>query len=76
MHFQKQNINGNIFGGYIMRESYELAWITVKNFITDDIQLDKIYDIDFINSVEIGDLMKFEAIIVLIEVILTNRVIK
>jgi hypothetical protein len=27
MHPQERNIHGKIFGGYLMKEAFELAWI-------------------------------------------------
>ena len=30
-----------------MRESYELAWLTVKNHVKNEIILEKIFDIDY-----------------------------
>ena len=52
-----------------MRESYELAWMAVETFLKSGHRLEKIYDVDFKKSGQIGDLMKFEAIICLVEVI-------
>jgi acyl-coenzyme A thioesterase 9 len=26
-HMQDKNLSGNIFGGFLMREAYELGWI-------------------------------------------------
>jgi acyl-CoA hydrolase len=49
-----------------MRESYELAWLTVKNHVKKEIMLEKIFDIDFTNPVSVGDFIKFEAKICLI----------
>lgn len=30
MHSQERNRHGNIFGGYLMRTAYELAWGTAS----------------------------------------------
>ena len=56
-----------------MRESYELAWLTVKNHVKNEIILEKIFDIDFTNPVSVGDFIKFEAKICLIQVLLNNN---
>lgn len=36
MHLQNRNIHGKIFGGYIMRAAFELAWVTAVCFLGED----------------------------------------
>jgi hypothetical protein len=49
MHPQERNIHGKIFGGYLMKEAFELAWIGMllvifMNFIISSLY---IFDHDF-----------------------------
>ena len=32
MHDQERNKHGNIFGGYLMRQGFEIAWCTAYLF--------------------------------------------
>lgn len=36
MHLQNRNLYGKIFGGYIMRAAFELAWVTAVCFLGED----------------------------------------
>jgi acyl-coenzyme A thioesterase 9 len=51
MHMQERNVHGKIFGGYLMKVAYELAWSTAVTFFgvpavtfaaVDDIQFVKV----------------------------------
>jgi acyl-coenzyme A thioesterase 9 len=51
MHLQERNVHGKIFGGYLMKVAYELAWATASAFFgvhsmvfaaVDDIQFVKV----------------------------------
>lgn len=62
MHSQDRNIHGNIFGGFLMREAYELGWLTAHLFANrDTVQIKHIHDFQFIQPVKIGDLISFTA---------------
>jgi len=62
---QEKNINGNIFGGYLMRKGFELAFSTcflkfnrsIPKFVAMD-------DISFINPVDIGNILTLESTVV------------
>ncbi|KAF2078508.1 hypothetical protein CYY_000133 [Polysphondylium violaceum] len=62
---QEKNINGNIFGGYLMRKGFELAFSTcflkfnksIPKFVAMD-------DISFLNSVDIGNILTLESTVV------------
>ncbi|KAF2071237.1 hypothetical protein CYY_007439 [Polysphondylium violaceum] len=62
---QEKNINGNIFGGYLMRKGFEIAFSTcflrfnksIPKFVAMD-------DISFLNPVDIGNILTLESTIV------------
>ena len=65
MHSQDRNIHGKIFGGFLMKQAFELAWVTsviflgIKNpvFISVD-------DIQFVKPVNIGSILEFTSTVV------------
>lgn len=64
MHPQKRNIHGKIFGGYLIRESFELAWATALLYAKVQPILINIDEITFIAPVPIGSIVHFQAIAV------------
>lgn len=61
-HYQDRNIHSKIFGGIVMRECLELAWVccSLVPWISDP----KIYfvdDIYFLRPIDIGSLIKYTA---------------
>jgi len=61
MHQQERNVNGMIFGGYLMREAYELGWLTAFMHCETYAEVFHIADFQFLKTIEIGGCMKFEA---------------
>jgi len=62
---QEKNINGNIFGGYLMRKGFEIAFSTC--FLRFNKSLPKFVamdDISFLNPVDIGNILSLESTIV------------
>eukprot|EP00825_Cyclidium_porcatum_P026512 TRINITY_DN2852_c0_g1_i3.p1 TRINITY_DN2852_c0_g1~~TRINITY_DN2852_c0_g1_i3.p1 ORF type:complete len:224 (-),score=32.03 TRINITY_DN2852_c0_g1_i3:230-901(-) len=60
MHSQDKNIHGNIFGGYLMREAYELGWLAAHMFADREyVKIKHIHDFQFIQPVKIGDIIQF-----------------
>ncbi|KYQ88581.1 hypothetical protein DLAC_11315 [Tieghemostelium lacteum] len=62
---QERNMNGNIFGGYLMRKGFEIAFTTC--FTRFNKSLPKFYamdDITFLLPVNIGDILTLESTIV------------
>jgi acyl-coenzyme A thioesterase 9 len=53
MHSQNLNLHGKIFGGYIMREAFELGWLCAYYYVkgTTFPEIYQIDDIQFIASV-------------------------
>ena len=61
MHSQNMNVNGKIFGGYIMRKSFELAHLSATLFYgTNDIQFCHVDDIQFVKPVHVGSVIEFD----------------
>jgi acyl-coenzyme A thioesterase 9 len=60
MHPQNRNVHGKVFGGEIMRKSFEMAYITAASFIgRDNTRFVAVDDINFILPVNVGSIMIF-----------------
>jgi len=65
MHPARKNVHGKVFGGYIMREAFELGYLTACNFAKRDrIRFVMMDDIIFLQPVEIGQVLSFGARVV------------
>jgi acyl-coenzyme A thioesterase 9 len=61
-HPQMRNIHNKVFGGYLMRKAYEIAWTNANLIIGDpNIYLMELDDISFRHPVEIGSILEFQA---------------
>lgn len=64
MHPREQNIHGHIFGGYLMREAFEIAFLTACNFARQDaVQFLVMDEIEFLTPVRIGQILNCSAIV-------------
>lgn len=62
MHIQDRNLHGKIFGGYLMRESIELAWLVAYKYAKfDHPEFEAIDDFTFHEPVEIGCIVELDA---------------
>ena len=62
MHIQDRNLHGKIFGGYLMRESIELAWLVAYKYAKfDHPEFEAIDDFTFHEPVEIGSIVELDA---------------
>ena len=63
MHYQDRNIHGKIFGGYLMRKGFEIAFICGCLFTGNEskIAYHAVDDIQFVSAVSIGAFMEFQA---------------
>lgn len=62
MYNQDKNINGMIFGGHLMRESIEFAWLVAYMYSNGEHpEFEAIDDFHFIKPVEVGSIVDFEA---------------
>ena len=60
MHSQNMNVNGKIFGGYIMRKSFEASHLSATLFYgTSDVQFSSVDDIQFVRPVHVGSVVEF-----------------
>jgi acyl-coenzyme A thioesterase 9 len=61
MHPQFKNIHNKIFGGFLMKSAFELAFITATMYSTDPSKINFLYldEIHFIEPVSIGDVVTF-----------------
>ncbi|KRX10446.1 hypothetical protein PPERSA_08748 [Pseudocohnilembus persalinus] len=62
MHMQDRNLHGKIFGGFLMREAFEIGWLCAYQHTQG--KYPEIYHIDdfqFISAVTVGDVIEFEA---------------
>ena len=59
---QERNIHGKIFGGYLMCEAFELAWVSALCFFDGGTPSFKfVDDISFIHPVPCGAILEFNA---------------
>ena len=64
MHPQSRNVHNNIFGGYLMREAFELAWNITYLYCRQKpkfISMDHMY---FYKPVEIGSIISFTGTVI------------
>ena len=62
MHNQDRNIHGKIFGGYLMKESIEFAWLLAYSYTNGDFpEFEAIDDFNFLSFVDIGSILDFDA---------------
>ncbi len=65
MHVQDRNIHGKIFGGYLMKEAFELAWVAAVCFTGHKSPIfTSVDDIQFVKPVNIGSCMEFVATVI------------
>jgi len=63
-HPQAKNIHGKLFGGFIMRRAFELAWASAHLHARCRPVFRALDDITFLAPVEIGSIMKFDSKVV------------
>lgn len=63
MYPQDKNIHNKVFGGYIMRLAYELAWDTAYKFSRQRPLLVCVDRINFKKPIDIGSLVQFSSLI-------------
>ena len=64
MHNQDKNIYNKVFGGIVLREAYDSAYSAVYLYSGYEPELFHIDNVTFINSIDIGCLVKYEAKII------------
>ncbi|CAK9297215.1 unnamed protein product [Gordionus sp. m RMFG-2023] len=56
-HPQERNLNNTIFGGFLMRQAYELGWVTAFSFMRIRPKILRVDDVVFKQSVSIGSIL-------------------
>ena len=64
MHPQSRNVHNNIFGGYLMREAFELAWNITYLFCRKRPQFISMDHMYFYKPVEIGSIVSFTGTVI------------
>ena len=64
MHPQSRNVHNNIFGGYLMREAFELAWNITYLFCKKRPQFISMDHMYFYKPVEIGSIVSFTGAVI------------
>jgi acyl-coenzyme A thioesterase 9 len=58
---QQRNLSGRIFGGFLLRRAFELAFATTYVFGGAKPKFHSVADMNFLRPVEVGDLMRVRA---------------
>ncbi|KAH3760844.1 acyl-coenzyme A thioesterase 9 [Pelomyxa schiedti] len=64
MHPQKRNANQTIFGGFLMRLAFELAWVTVHLVYKEEPRFLSVDDLNFLRPVQVGSVVTLRSRIV------------
>lgn len=62
---QDRNLHNKIFGGWLMREAFELAWATAYTFTGQAPDFLSLDEVNFYHPVEIGSILHLHAQVVL-----------
>ena len=57
---QQRNLSGRIFGGFLLRRAFELAFATTYVFGGDRPVFKQVSDMDFLRPVDVGDLLRLK----------------
>ena len=63
MHSQNRNIHGKTFGGFLIKEMIELAWLTGCKYAEDEISIENLTNIYFKKPVDIGSRLTLKAMV-------------
>jgi len=61
MQPQQRNMLNRVFGGFLMRRAYEIAYSTCYLFAGSRPEFFQVAHVDFTSPVDVGDLMRFDA---------------
>lgn len=65
MHVQNRNIHGKIFGGFILKTAFELAFITAQCLMgRNNVEFMYVNDIQFVKPVSVGAVIEFGSAVV------------
>eukprot|EP01120_Amphizonella_sp_Union-15-10_P017040 TRINITY_DN9325_c0_g1_i1.p1 TRINITY_DN9325_c0_g1~~TRINITY_DN9325_c0_g1_i1.p1 ORF type:complete len:421 (+),score=79.61 TRINITY_DN9325_c0_g1_i1:52-1314(+) len=61
---QERNIHNTVFGGFLLRSAYDLAWATAQTYCAETPYFLSLDEVNFLKPVKIGDLLIFDSRIV------------
>ncbi|KAN0064085.1 hypothetical protein ACQY0O_003249 [Thecaphora frezii] len=61
MHPQQRNVHGKVFGGFLMRSAYELAWMVAASFAKRHVQFLSLDALSFHAPVPIGAMLRLSS---------------
>ncbi|GAB2227823.1 hypothetical protein Droror1_Dr00009650 [Drosera rotundifolia] len=64
---QQRNIHGRIFGGFLMRKAFELAFSTAYAFAGGAPRFVEVDHVDFVKPVDVGNFLRFKSTILYTE---------
>lgn len=67
MHTQNRNVHGKVFGGFLIREMIELAWVAGCKYAEDFITMEELTNIYFKKPVDIGSRLTLKAMVTFVE---------
>ncbi|GAB4858904.1 Acyl-coenzyme A thioesterase 4, mitochondrial [Ancistrocladus abbreviatus] len=65
---QQRNIHGRIFGGFLMRKAFELAFSTAYTFAGRAPRFVEVDHVDFVKPVDVGNFLRFKSSVLYTEV--------
>ncbi|GAB2265464.1 Acyl-coenzyme A thioesterase 4, mitochondrial [Dionaea muscipula] len=65
---QQRNIHGRIFGGFLMRKAFELAFSTAYAFTGRAPRFVEVDHVDFVKPVDVGDFLRFKSSVLYTEI--------
>ncbi|KAL2920771.1 Acyl-coenzyme A thioesterase 9 mitochondrial [Bienertia sinuspersici] len=64
---QQRNIHGRIFGGFLMRKAFELAFSTVYTFAGASPRFVEVDHVDFVKPVDVGNFLRMKSCVLYTE---------
>ncbi|KAL3635079.1 Acyl-coenzyme A thioesterase 4, mitochondrial [Castilleja foliolosa] len=64
---QQRNIHGRIFGGFLMRRAFELAFATAYSFAGNAPCFHEVDHVDFLKPVDVGNFLRFNSCVLYTE---------
>ncbi|KAM3289286.1 acyl-coenzyme A thioesterase 2, chloroplastic [Capsicum chacoense] len=70
---EQRNIHGQIFGGYLMRKAFELAYATAYSFVGSPPCFVEVDHVDFLKPVDVGDFLHLKSCVLYTQVENSSR---
>ncbi|XP_068636165.1 acyl-coenzyme A thioesterase 2, chloroplastic-like [Aristolochia californica] len=64
---QNRNFYGQIFGGFLMHQAFELAFASAYNFVGQMPRLHQVNHVDFFRPVDVEDFLRFKSWVLFVE---------